>query len=516
MEVHPLEGEDIARTRGAGLGVGFPHPLLGIVRQTLVPVAEVGLVRRGDPQDADAVPLRELGLFLRGTVVAGETRLDRLVDFQPVFPARGRGEQVFEIFLQRGVLLDCRVVVRLEPRLLRDRLLGFFFGRAEPLAADRVRPQAVAQRRQADPRQHGGGRRHGPRLLLSHQAGGGDLGREQRGLDPRQSQALQCQSVRDGERQHILLEQRRVQHTVARQPLERLDPLHFHIEVLLQEFLQPGQLEPVPHPEDLRDLRLPVDRGEEANRPLDFGDVVVEDWPQRLEHRLGVGSLRGVALEMLGLGEGQLHVFGQGPGEVVSAHGDVADPDLLSVRHQQHRVVGAHVEHQLVFTRLFVPHLGRHAQPVVTQEVVQRQRRDLDLVDFHLAGNERIQVLHHQVPLHGEQPHLGVEQKARLGSRAPQGLKVPDDFFEGERDLLPGLVLHNLDHPARFDGRELNELGQRRLPGHADDHAIALGLVAPQERVERLPDQFLRVRIGLAQDFGMGDVVEIRRHHLAG
>ena len=67
-----------------------------------------------------------------------------------------------------------------------------------------------------------------------------------------------------------------------------------------------------------------------ADRALDFGQQVVEHRPHGLEHRLGVFGLRGVALQMLGLGEGELQFLGQRLGEVAAAQRNAALPDADS------------------------------------------------------------------------------------------------------------------------------------------------------------------------------------------
>ena len=101
--------------------------------------------------------------------------------------------------------------------------------------------------------------------------------------------------------------------------LKLIDELHLLIEVLRQEPLQAGQLHRVAQRDHVAHLGVAVDAGEEADRALDFGHQVAEHRPHRLEHGLGVLGRRGVALQVLGLGERELQLLGQRLGEVVAA-----------------------------------------------------------------------------------------------------------------------------------------------------------------------------------------------------
>ncbi len=66
-----------------------------------------------------------------------------------------------------------------------------------------------------------------------------------------------------------------------------------------------------------------------------------------------------------------------------------------------------------------------------------------------------------------------------------------------------------------LDGRQLDEAGQAALPGYGDDDHVAADLVARQELLERLARELVGVGIGLAEDLGMLNVVEVRRRDLA-
>ncbi len=87
-------------------------------------------------------------------------------------------------------------------------------------------------------------------------------------------------------------------------------------------------------------------------------------------------------------------------------------------------------------------------------------------------------------------------------------LVVPDDLIEVERNLLLGLEPDDVGDLLFLDGRQLDETGQTALTGHADGHDVAAEGVARQELVERLAGQLVGVGVGLAEDFGMLDVIE--------
>ena len=74
-------------------------------------------------------------------------------------------------------------------------------------------------------------------------------------------------------------------------------------------FCSPGSRNVPPRASTLLDPRIAVHRGVEADRPLNLADQVGEDRPHRLEDLPGVLAGRGVALQLLGLGEVQLEAL---------------------------------------------------------------------------------------------------------------------------------------------------------------------------------------------------------------
>ena len=258
------------------------------------------------------------------------------------------------------------------------------------------------------------------------------------------------------------------------------------MQVLLQKLLQARQFKAISYPDNAANFRIAIDTREKPDRSLNLGDVIIEDRPQRLEHRLGIGRFRGIALQVLGLGKRQLHFLRQCPREMIPSQRHVAVPDFLSVRNQQRRIVGAHIKQQSV---VFL--LGRRItawnmpELVVAKKVVERQGGDLNQIDFDLAVDERRQVLLHLVALHRKQPDFGIEHESAFLDATSERLVVPDHFFERERNLLPSFVFDDLANFAGFDRRQLNEPGQSRLTGNPDCHSVALQAIARQKRVQR-------------------------------
>jgi len=108
---------------------------------------------------------------------------------------------------------------------------------------------------------------------------------------------------------------------------------------------QAGQAEGVAQADHVLDRDVAVGVGEVAQRALHLADEVVEDRLEGGQDLLEVGRLDGVALEVLGLGEGELEVLGQRPGEVVAAQRDRPLPDdLPAVGDDEVRAVGADVQ----------------------------------------------------------------------------------------------------------------------------------------------------------------------------
>ena len=85
-----------------------------------------------------------------------------------------------------------------------------------------------------------------------------------------------------------------------------------------------------------------------------------------------------------------------------------------------------------------------------TQEVVQRQRRELDDVDLDAGLPEWLQGAEDGVALHGEQADLGLQGKPFLLAAAAHPLVVPNDVVQVEGDLLPGLVADDVGNLLRL------------------------------------------------------------------
>jgi hypothetical protein len=148
------------------------------------------------------------------------------------------------------------------------------------------------------------------------------------------------------------------------------------------------------------------------------------------------------------------------------------------------------------------------AEHVVGQVVAERQRRHLDVVNLDVHAGEVIEHPADHVALHREQADLGIDREAPLDRPFADFLVIPDDLFQREGDLLLGLELDDILDLLLFDGRQLDEPRQARLPGYGDRDPIALDRIARQELLERLARQELGVGVGLGENLRMLDIVE--------
>ena len=138
------------------------------------------------------------------------------------------------------------------------------------------------------------------------------------------------------------------------------------------------------------------------------------------------------------------------------------------------------------------------AQLVEADEVVNRQRRELDDVDLDAGVFERLERPGHLVALHREQADFRLQRVAFVDAAARERLVVPDHVFERERNLLPRFVLDDVRNLLRFDRRQLDEPRQTALPGHRNRHAIAREHIPRDERLERFADELFAVRLRAA------------------
>ena len=199
---------------------------------------------------------------------------------------------------------------------------------------------------------------------------------------------------------------------------------------------------------------------------------------------------------------------------MIATDRDIANPNLVAVRHQQRRVVRAHVEHDHVFAFSFKLLAGPQADLIEAQEVVHGERRDLHQLDFHLVGDIRLDGRVDAFLLHREEADFRPQHEAAFLDTATERLVIPNHVFQRERNLLLGFVADDLVHSTGFHGGELNESGQRRLTGNADGDQVPFGLVARQKSGDRGLDQLIRHGVGLAEDFRMWDVIERDRDDL--
>ena len=85
---------------------------------------------------------------------------------------------------------------------------------------------------------------------------------------------------------------------------------------------------------------------------------------------------------------------------MIPPHRHIANPDFLSVGYHEGRGIRTHVDHN----RIIVTRLTRFAlavsQSVIAQEIIERQRGDLDQFDFDLPFHKRLQVMLDLLTLH--------------------------------------------------------------------------------------------------------------------
>jgi hypothetical protein len=73
---------------------------------------------------------------------------------------------------------------------------------------------------------------------------------------------------------------------------------------------------------------------------------------------------------------------------------------------------------------------------------------------------------------------------------------------------LPRFVLDDVRNLLAFHGRQLDEPRQAALAGNRDCHAIAGNIVARYEKLKRLANQFVAIRLGLRENLRVLDIIE--------
>ncbi len=230
-----------------------------------------------------------------------------------------------------------------------------------------------------------------------------------------------------------------------------------------------------------------------------------------MEQRLGIVRLGRVPLEVFRFGESLLQVLAQRLGEVAAANRHAALPNPEAVGDDQVGRVRAHRQHQRRRRRAvgIVLVVGRQIlQLVEGHEVVQRQRRQLHDIDFDARGVEWFQRSRHLLALHGEQADLGFQGEPFFFAAARHALVVPNDVVQVKRDLLPRFIFDDVGNFLRFDRRQLDKPRQPVLTGRRNRNAVAFDLVARKKLLQRLGNQLGRFGLGLAEDFGVFDIIE--------
>lgn len=194
--------------------------------------------------------------------------------------------------------------------------------------------------------------------------------------------------------------------------------------------------------------------------------------------------------------------------------------DLRAVGDDEVRRVGADVEDDDATLLAAGRVLGRSLlgrvratllEQLVGGEIAQRQRGHLH--GMHIAAGPGVvsELAGDDVALHGEQANLGLHGEAADRIAAADLLEVPDDFVEREGDLLLRLELDDVRDFLLLNRRQLDEMHQPALAGDTDGDLVLANRVAREEFLQRLAGQRLRVGVRLREDFGVFDVVEVRR-----
>ena len=332
-----------------------------------------------------------------GAVRVGQGFVDEAVEFQPV----------------QSLLLSCDTALDLAFLVVR-RLHGVVVGRFagvyggfgllgvvhlgdhrlidEWLGSDIIPPCQTTQAQQQQ-----GGRRGRHRLLGADHPLKANFRGQQVDLQGALVDALQGQSIGDRVAEQVVPEGRLGIDLTGVEALEGLGQVDLELQFLLQVLLQARQLEGVAQPHQVGDLGAAVGVAEVGQRPLKLVDKVGVDGLQGGQDGLQVGAiladaLGGVALDVLGLGEGELELLGQCAGEMVAA-------DVHRPLHDGLAAVG---DHQCGFVRPNIQRCdaaaggagtivilglagGRVLLQLVEDEVVgQRQGRHLDGVHLHI------------------------------------------------------------------------------------------------------------------------------------
>src|SRR5260370_13319419 len=231
-------------------------------------------------------------------------------------------------------------------------------------------------------------------------------------------EALQGQTVSHAERQDVFGIGGRGDDPLAGKPLHLLEFANLELQLLTQELLQAWQAEGVAQADHILNVRIPVRGGEISERALDLAEEIIEHRLERRKDLFEVGRLGGVAFEMFGFGERQLHILGQGPGEMVATERDVPLPDdALAVGDHQVRIVRADVQGDhaallplggLVFVRLRLALF----QQFVGDEIAQGQVGYLHDVDLDVDVLEMMQITSYHIPLNHYESDLRLHVKA--------------------------------------------------------------------------------------------------------
>ena len=261
-----------------------------------------------------------------------------------------------------------------------------------------------------------------------------------------------------------------------RDAIEVIESLDLEIELQSDELPEARNLEGRAHADHVAQLHAAVLRLIELQRLLHVADEVAEDRPHGGHDLLRVLAGRALLLQRVRLAVRELELRGDRLGEVVASEREGAHPAARTVGDDEvgGRCADVEEDKRLVF-------LGNSA--VKRKGVVERDRpeRDRVRVGAELFGDER-EVLAQRLLLDREEADLDL---GRLG--ADEGVVVPLDVVDRERDLLIDLVLDEVRDLARRNRRELREAGEAAPlhPVEVHDDALSSELLLGRERGQR-------------------------------
>ena len=135
-------------------------------------------------------------------------------------------------------------------------------------------------------------------------------------------------------------------------------------------------------------------------------------------------------------------------------------------------------------------------------------RRQLHDVDFDVGVIEGRHLSVSLLAFHRKQTDFTFQRVAFLDHAAGHQLMIPDHVGQVERDLLSRFVLTMSAIFLTSTGGGLKNLAKPLWPGTLMQTRIIERVVAFQQLLERIGNQFLGHRLGLTENLGVLDVIK--------